>query len=175
MKTPKYFIENSCINIKLNDFAVYSLSIKVKQSEDTDQYTLENVWKYVIGTICINILTFLINWRVNIDNNFISKVDYIKTQLNNSGVISQGFIEYVEFKEIDSQNIFDLVTSLISLSSFSTIFIGQTHNILRQGWVQLKNLKLLDNLNVWVRKLILENIFNVDEVFGMRPQAESML
>ena len=165
----KYFTENNCINIRLNSYSdSYSLLIKVKQSNDTDEYYVKDVWSFAIGTMCINILPFLINWGVNFHNYFISRFNYIKNQLNNSGVISQEFIEYVEFKDIESESMLDLAASLIFLSKFSTIFISQTHNILRHGWVELKRLKLFDNLNVEVRKLILGNIFNVDEIFGRR-------
>ena len=156
----EYKTENNCINIQINsDSDSYSLLIKIKQLYDTEEYFVREVWNYIICTMCINILQFLKNWRVNMQNYFISSLNHIKTKLNNSGIISQEFIEYVKFKDIDSESMLDFAVSLISLSKFSSIFISQTHNILRSGWVQLKRRKLFDNLNVWVRKLILGNIF----------------
>ena len=175
LETLKYLEKNKWLIIKQYHSAEDLLSIKIKQSDDTDQYSLKNVWYFTMCTICINILTFLINCRVNIRTYIMSKINFIKTQLDNSGVISQNFIEYVEYKEIGNQNMFDFAVSLISLSRFSTIFISQTHNILRQGWIQLGRLKLLDNLNPVVRKLILGNIISVDETFGRKPHIESML
>ena len=102
-------------------------------------------------------------------------LDFIKHYWNNLEATYQRFIEYVEFKDINSENMFELTTLFISLSSLSTIFIGQTYNIIRQEWIRLKWSKVLNNFNIWVRKLILGNIFNVDEVFGRKPDFESML
>ena len=64
----EYFTENNSINIRLNSYSdSYSLLIKVKQSNDTDEYYVGNVWRFVVGTMCINIFEFLreCEWDIN--------------------------------------------------------------------------------------------------------------
>ena len=57
----EYYTENNYINIWLNPYSNrYSLLIKITQSNVADEYYVEDIWSFVIGTMWINILSFFL-------------------------------------------------------------------------------------------------------------------